>query len=396
MAFTITVSLGNAEQAAAVVNELVASAIEQNLKARAARARDTLIYFEQEARAASLALAEKEVEITAFKKANESALPEGLEASRSALGRVESADMEVDGRILELETRWAELEAALAGEASALAGANALSPGESELRRLELELAQKRRVLGRAHPELKRLEQQLAAVETLVVPTEEGAEASDAGVTGRRRAVIERQMGQIAAQTEQLRAHKQALAEERRQLKQAIRRTPEVEVALNALNRELVELQERYSDVARRREEARIGEQLEANQQSERFEVLEEALLPDQPVGPNRKKIVVFGSGASVGLALGLIFLLEMMNPALRTTAQMERQLGLSPVVSIPYVSAPGERWRRRGVWTAGLLLGAAAVLLAAALIDRYITPLDRLADAVMAQLGVRPQDRGD
>ena len=85
VAFTITVSLGNAEQAAAVVNELVASAIEQNLKARAARARDTLIYFEQEARAASLALAEKEVEITAFKKANESALPEGLEASRSAL-----------------------------------------------------------------------------------------------------------------------------------------------------------------------------------------------------------------------------------------------------------------------------------------------------------------------
>ena len=116
VAFTITVSLGDAAQAALVANELARNAIAQNLEVRSARAQETLSYFEQEEQRIAAALAEAEAEMSAFKKANEGSLPEDLEPGRDALARLEAADADLDRQILEFELRRTELEAALSGD----------------------------------------------------------------------------------------------------------------------------------------------------------------------------------------------------------------------------------------------------------------------------------------
>ena len=87
MAFTISVSLGNAEQAALVANELARNAIAQNLEVRTARAQETLAYFEEEERRIAAALTAAEAEVSDLKKANEGRLPEDLEPDRDALAR---------------------------------------------------------------------------------------------------------------------------------------------------------------------------------------------------------------------------------------------------------------------------------------------------------------------
>lgn len=387
-AFTITAELGEAEQAAAVVNQLVDSAIAQNLEVRANRSRDTLAYFEQEEQRVNTALAALEQQITEFKNANASALPESLQAHRDALTRNQSAATDIDRRIQDLQTKQADLTAALAGERSLGAGALA-DPVEAEQQRLELDLAQKRSVLGPKHPEIRQLEDKIAALKDLSsapVPRKgnPAASASDA-----RRAAVQRQSAQLDEQIAQLQAQRQDLATERSALEQSIRATPEVEIALNALLRRMQDLQAEHTDVAKRRDDARTGEQLEANQQSERFQVLESALVPDEPVGPNRKKLVVIGAGVSVALAFGVALLLEMLNPALRNSGQMQRQLDLRPVVSIPYVSAPGERWRRRGRWIGGLGLVGVGLWFAAPMIDRYVVPLQPLEGGLSNLLGI-------
>jgi uncharacterized protein involved in exopolysaccharide biosynthesis len=378
VAFTITVALDDAEQAARVANELARSAIAQNLAVRADRARDTLAYFEEEERRIAAALAAAEAEISAFKTANEGALPEDLEPSRDALTRLQSQDIDIDRQLLDLDLRRSELQATLSGAAPG-AGGTGLSASESELQRLEIELATRRRVLGPNHPELRQLQQQLAAVRALVTSagTEDDPDAG-AGVMAQRSASIRQQVEQISSQIDQLRIRKQALADQAARLQAAVIRNPGVEASLHALERGLEQLRERYTDVARRHAEASTGAQLEANQQSERFEILEPALVPDLPVGPNRMKLVVLGGGASLGLASGLVLLLEMLRPTMRTSAQMQRQLDIRPVVSIPYVSSPGESMRRLAVWLGGIALVAASLWLAAPLIDRYVLPLTR------------------
>ena len=68
-------------------------------------------------------------------------------------------------------------------------------------------------------------------------------------------------------------------------------------------------------------------------------------------------------------LACLVAFGLEMMNPAIRTSAQLERQLGIQPVVSIPFVTTTWEKRRRKLAWIGGLL----ALLLSLPLLLRTI-----------------------
>jgi len=59
------------------------------------------------------------------------------------------------------------------------------------------------------------------------------------------------------------------------------------------------------------------------------------------------------GAVASVMVAVAVAFLLELLNPVVRSARQMERETGLRPVVSIPMVDTSGRggitgRWKRR------------------------------------------------
>lgn len=344
VAFTITARFGDRHAVAAIVDEFVDSAISSNIRVRAERARDTLAYFETEEARLAEAISSLEGEIAAFKKANEDALPDSLTSRRAELSRLQESDLEIDRRIIDLEEEQGGIQMELAAPDAALPPA-ARSPEMTELRALQLELAQRGSVLAPNHPELKRLRERIAAVQAMLPEDETGSAV--AAASDDRRVAMKRQVGLLGRQIEQLQQQKATLADRRTALETSIQRTPEVESTLAGLNRRLVDLQDQHSGVAVREAEARTGEQLEANRQSERFEVVENALVPEVPVEPNRKKLLVMGLGASLGLAAGLAFLLDLLNPVIRTSSQMQRQLEIRPVIAIPYVMTPGQRRAR-------------------------------------------------
>ena len=102
--FTITVRLDNPERAAAIVDAIVASALEQNARVRADRTRTTLEFFEAEEKRVGAAITEVERELSAFKRRNEAALPDSLAFRYEELARLQETDLEIDSRILEIET----------------------------------------------------------------------------------------------------------------------------------------------------------------------------------------------------------------------------------------------------------------------------------------------------
>ena len=105
-----------------------------------------------------------------------------------------------------------------------------------------------------------------------------------------------------------------------------------------------------------------MGQMLEDRQQSDRFEVLETALVPEVSASQSRRKLVAVGAVASLIAGLIAAFAAEMMNPALRSAAQMERVLGIQPVVAIPPVKSRRDR-RGRGLGVAALVLALGAAL---------------------------------
>jgi hypothetical protein len=92
---------------------------------------------------------------------------------------------------------------------------------------------------------------------------------------------------------------------------------------------------------------------------------------------------------ASLGLGLAIALLLELINPAIRTSADLQRRLQLHPVVAVPYIRTRGERRRHAIKWMirVALVLGGLAALLWA--VDQYVTPLQVLWSRLLDKSGI-------
>ena len=181
----------------------------------------------------------------------------------------------------------------------------------------------------------------------------------------------QRTRGEVAEQSIQLLQDQQQIIQSRiAEINNIIATAPAFERDLNALERELKRKQDQFTVVTTRKAEAEIGQLLEESEKGSRFEVLETALLPESPVNRSRRQIAMMGGVASVLAAMFAAVLLELLNPALRTPAQMERALGMTPVVSVPRVTVKSERRRRRLLQAGGL----AAVLMAIPVAFKYLT----------------------
>ncbi len=144
----------------------------------------------------------------------------------------------------------------------------------------------------------------------------------------------------------------------------ALSAAPQVEREFSRLSRELDQLQEQLSVITRRRAEAEMSSMLESSQQTERFEVLEAALVPVNPVSPSRKKITLAGTALFLALGAGLAILLELLNPAIRTPAQMEHALGIPPIVSIPKIGGSSHSKSGKRGWIIAVLVGLSMIAL--------------------------------
>ncbi|MFZ1469967.1 MAG: Wzz/FepE/Etk N-terminal domain-containing protein [Paracoccaceae bacterium] len=164
---------------------------------------------------------------------------------------------------------------------------------------------------------------------------------------GQLRATEQRRLqdldGQIAVLTEQ----KSALSARRAELSTALADLPEAERALAGYQRQLDQLQSSLDGVIAKLTEAETGAKLAERQQGERFALLDRALTPDYPVGSGGKKLFLAGAIASLLGALGLALVLDLAKPVVRTSAQLERQLGLRPIVTIPEISLPDQPSRK-------------------------------------------------
>ena len=222
--------------------------------------------------------------------------------------------------------------ASVEAEVAAYKNANAAAlPGVADAQRDELVSLE---------TEMRALDQQLVAL------LEEQRQLSSAGTL---RATEQRRLQEIEAQVAVLVEQKSALTTRRDDLSAAIARLPEVERALSGYQRQLDQLQGSLDVVTTRLAEAETEAKLTERQQGERFALLDRAMTPENPVGSGGKKLFVAGSIASLLAAVALAFALDLMSPVVRTSAQMERQLGLRPIVAIPEIDLPGRQRRGSG-----------------------------------------------
>ena len=391
-AFTIQVTMNDPELAARTANEFVTLVLDQNAQVRTRQATETLAFFEKETDRLRDTITALEEEITEYKRANEDALPGNLSFRHEQLNQMTDTALAPDNSIFQLEQQRDELQTRLAEIRDVTTGPASERPEQARLRAIESELAQLRTVYSDSHRSIQALLAERDAIRRSQ-PAGTGETQPSGGQPDTRRQQREEQIlgriRQLNSQIDSLQDEKNALAGQGERIRASIRRTPDVEVVLKAYDRRLEDLQDQLAGIVRKRAEAETGERLEVNQQAERFEVVENARMPEYPISPNRKKIAAMGAVASAGLALGFAFLLEMLFPAIRSVAQMQRQLDLRPVVAIPHIRTRAER--RMGFIRGAAMLLVLGVAIPGGLyfVDQKVMPLQKIGEKVVEKTGM-------
>jgi protein tyrosine kinase modulator len=136
----------------------------------------------------------------------------------------------------------------------------------------------------------------------------------------------------------------------------------------------LVDLQRRQLETQKALEEnnkklaaARLGEKLERDQQSERLQVIEQPVLPQDPVKPNRFKFLALAFGLAMAAAGAAIVLPEAFDKRIHSAEDLFRVANGRSIVSLPLIATRAETSRRRSRLT--IFAGIVAILLIAGLI---------------------------
>jgi len=93
---------------------------------------------------------------------------------------------------------------------------------------------------------------------------------------------------------------------------------------------------------------ARMGENLEKDQQSEKLEVIEQPTAPQDPIKPHRPKLLALTLALALAAGAGLTFVLELADKAIRRSSDLFTIVDNRLIVPIPFIATKAELRRQK------------------------------------------------
>ena len=371
-----------------VTDRLASMFIDENSRDRSVMADSTNQFLESQLADARTRLVAHERKLEEFRRSNSGELPSQLQTNlqviQGAQNQIqnlsESINRDRDRRLI-LEKAAAD---ALANDGPARASDDAgapLDPGaggdgraieqldkaRNELRAMELHLTAE-------HPDIQAKKRQIADLErkvkqesisdTATAALNGSKPATTAELIRRRRAQqyqpeidkLDRQMATKEVEMERLR---RSVAD----YQHKVDSVPGHESELTDLMRDYDTLQKIYSSLLGKKEDSKISANLERQQVSEQFKILDRAREPQRPFSPNR--VMITAAAGAFGLLVGMALagFMEYRTTALRTEDEIVRALVLPVIAAIPIMVTVADLARRRRIVIASV---AVAVVLMA------------------------------
>jgi polysaccharide chain length determinant protein (PEP-CTERM system associated) len=320
-AFIVSYGDADPDRAQRVANRIARVFVDENSKARAARAEDTSAFIATQLQASQTRLIDLEGRLRRAKESHMGQLPEQTNANLQTLSglrqQLEATATALRGEQDRLTVIERQLEGMKQGNpgmsliprAGATGGEAAATP-ESRVATLQHELATARTTYTDKHPEVTRLEEELAAARKVAAaerhkPTSDRLAELLTDPTYRQ-LQTDREIARL-----RVRDLERAESDARRQIgmyQARVESAPMVEQELATVQRdyELEKLQ--YSDLSTRLHSATIAENVERNRRGEQFTVLYAASHPTEPYKPipMRVMLISLASGLFLGVALTL------------------------------------------------------------------------------------------
>jgi uncharacterized protein involved in exopolysaccharide biosynthesis len=141
---------------------------------------------------------------------------------------------------------------------------------------------------------------------------------------------------------------------------------PQSDNGIPLLTQQLTAAEVQLNDANRKLADARLGQSLENNQQSERLQVIEQPVASQTPVKPNRPKLLVltFALASMLGFATAMIA--QAFDKAIYSTRDLAGVVDSQLIVGLPYIATATEERRKRARKI--LLFGTIATIMLGAL----------------------------
>ncbi len=314
-----------------VTAELARLYLEANARARRIQSTEVAAFLGTEAERIAKKVTDLESRLTKFRQDNP-----GFAVGQSGMlldfiTRTQEKIRQVDSQLQDLNNRELLLQREL--EIAKLPTANQ-DPGLLSPAQIQAEYDRVTQIYGPDHPDVIRLRRLLDNAES----------ASSGGAnlrldTAARDPVsirVQAQLDNLRSERANLRREKKAIEEEIEALERKSLEFPLLDQQYLALQRDYENAKYQYDQTKQKQLVAEQANVLEKSRKGERFSLLEPPMVPRDPSSPNRPIIAIAGLGAGLGLTLGLIFLLDLMDQRIHTVQQLRAVIGADPIIMVP------------------------------------------------------------
>ena len=280
------------------------------------RAELTTEFLRKSLERADRELREQGQKIAEYKTQHRGELTADLEPNLRELQRLQEQRQSAELRIIETENRWVELSS------------DASSPHQ-RLMALNADLARALAVHTELHPNIAPLRREIEELERAIA----AGDAADSSPE-QRQAVL---LGADRKTLEELRSQLVAAEMRSRELERRVANIPKREEELGALEEKEGVLQETYTDLLGKVQEAVLSLDLERAQQGGHVSILESAPVPNTPT-QSRMLFAVACIAAAIALAVAVGVLLELVDPVLVASSDTRSVESIPVLGSVPWI----------------------------------------------------------
>lgn len=382
--FEVSFQYTNPRTAMVVADRLASLFVQRNTETRVVQADSTTQFLEDQLAAARQKLQDHEAKLEAFRRANAGRLPTEVQSNiqmmqaaqndLQALNASINADRDrqlVIQRTISDEMTLGAMAARTGGAGASIDDGSAaaqLSTAEAQLAALSLRLKD-------SHPDIRNLKRRIeelkkaAADEALRRPVSDGVPPLSTNPT---ELVRQKRIAGLRAEYESLERRIEASRQQAAQLQATmtgyrarLEAAPALESEQTQLMRDYETLNQAYSSLLLKSQEAKVAANLEERQVGELFRIIDSARMPEKPHSPNRVRVNIIGALAGLGFGLGLAGLLEYKDRSVRTEDDVVLALALPVLALVPTMMTSTERQKRKRHRMLLASSGAAAVAIA-------------------------------
>lgn len=347
---TVSVEGEDPKWIAQMANNVVAAFSERLAEISRQQAHSARNFIEEQLEVVKKDLAQSEERLKTYKEENKILEPQGEIAQAIARGgRIQAAMEEAQLASLEAERQLSSLSGALSGEEQTILSATTLGRNpliaqyQSKIGELEVQLAGSREKYTEQHPTVIGLKAELGQAQKEL--TKQVAEVVNSQTKSLNPTYqgIQQNLINLRAASLATQAKANALSSLQTEAEAEFSGLPKKELELARLARDVKVREEIYMMLSQRHEEVRITEAMKTGD----VHVVDLAMPPVTPIKPRKMVNLAISIMLALFVGVGMAFFLEYMDDTIKTPQELEQELGLPVLGTIPMLTPQLKRKRR-------------------------------------------------